>query len=146
MAPDLSEGHPKSKDGLHIPSARLFCCSRSLVSGVQCDVENCLMQLYVGHCHLVSEEIAVDVAVPIDNPADCDVRGVIRFLQADENLGYLAEEASSRVEIFCCAIMHVRILPGRHKPCCMINSIGASSSILRTIRTWHRRILFCFQK
>ena len=35
------------------------------------------------------------MAVPIKNPADCEVRGVIRFLQADEILGYIvAEEAS----------------------------------------------------
>ena len=32
------------------------------------------------------------MAVPIENPADCEVRSVI-FLQADEILGYLAEEA-----------------------------------------------------
>ena len=39
------------------------------------------------------------IAVPIENPANCKVRGVIRFLQADEILGYLAEEASSLVEL-----------------------------------------------
>ena len=33
------EGHPESKERLRIRSAHLFCCSRSLVSGVQCDVE-----------------------------------------------------------------------------------------------------------
>ena len=55
------------------------------------------MQLYVETGHVVSEEIAVAIAVPIENPADCEVRSVIRFLQADEILGYLAEEASSRV-------------------------------------------------
>ena len=84
------------------------------------------MQLYVGPCHVVSAEIAVAMAVPIENPADCEVRGVIRFLQADEILGYLAEEAGSRVELFCCATMHVRILSGRHKACCVSNSIGTS--------------------
>ena len=52
------------------------------------------------------------VAVPIENPADCEVRGVIRFLQADEILEYLAEEASSRVELFSFTTVHVRILPG----------------------------------
>ena len=94
------------------------------------------MQLYVGPCHVASAEIAVAVAVPIENPADCEVRGVIRFLQADETLlGYLAEEASSRVELFCCKTMQVRILSGRHKPCSVRNSIGTSSSILRTVRT-----------
>ena len=60
------------------------------------------MQLYVGPCHVISAEIAVAMAVLIENPADCEVRGVIRFLPADEILGYLAEEASSRVELFCC--------------------------------------------
>ena len=93
------------------------------------------MQLYVGPCHVVSAEIPVAMAVPIGNPADCEVRGVIRYLQAYEILGYLAEEAISRVELFCCTTMHVRIQPGSHKPCCMSNSIGTSSSILLTIRT-----------
>ena len=113
----------------------MFCCSRSLVPCVQFDVENCLMQLYVGPSHVVSGEIAVAMAVPIENPTDCEVRGVIRFLQADEILGYLAEEAISRVAMFFWTTMHVRILPGRHKPCCTSNSIGTSSSILRTVRT-----------
>ena len=74
------------------------------------------------------------------------LRGVIRFLQADEILGYLAGEASPRVELFCCTTMHVRILPGRHKPCCVSNSIGTSCSILRTVRTWHRPTFSCFHK
>ena len=56
------------------------------------------MQLYVGSCHVVSAKIAVALAMPIENPADCELRGVIRFLQGDDILGYLAEEASSRVE------------------------------------------------
>ena len=103
------------------------------------------MQLYVGPCHAVSAEIAVAMAVPFENPADCELRGVISFLQADEILGYFAEEASSRVELFCCTTMHVRILPGRHKPSCVNNSIGTSSSILLTVRTWHRRTFSCFQ-
>ena len=68
-----------------------------LVTGVECDTENCLMQLYVGLCHVVSAEIAVAMAVPIENPADYEVRGVIRFLQAVGIRSYLAEEASSRV-------------------------------------------------
>ena len=97
------------------------------------------MQLYVGPCHVVSAEIAVAMAAPIENPADCEVRGVIRFLQADEILGYLAEEISSRVELFCYTTMHVRILPSRHKPCCVSNSIGISSTILRTVQAWNRR-------
>ena len=104
------------------------------------------MQLYVGPCHVVNAKIAVAMAVPIENPTDCEVRGVIRFLQADEILGYLAEEASSRMEFFRCTTMHVRILPGRHKPCCVSNSIGTSSNTLRTVRTWHRRTFSSFQK
>ena len=104
------------------------------------------MQLYVGPCHVVSAEIAVAMAVRIENHADCEIPGVTRFLQADEILGYLAEEASSRVELFCCTTMRVRILPGRHRICCMSNSIGTSSSILRTVRTWHRRTFSCFKK
>ena len=96
------------------------------------------MQLYVGPYHVVSAKMAV----PIENPADCEMRGVIRFLQADEILGYLAEEASSHVELFCCTTMQIHLLPDRHKPCCMSNCIGTSSSILRN---WHRRT-FSFSK
>ena len=68
------------------------------------------MQLYVRPCHMVSAEIAVAMAVPIENPVQCEVRGIIRFLQADKILVYLAEE------VFCCTTMHVLILPGRQKP------------------------------
>ena len=64
------EGHPESKERLRIHSAHLFCSSRSLVSGVQFDVEKYLMQLYVGPCHVVSAEIAVAMSVPIENLAD----------------------------------------------------------------------------
>ena len=109
-------------------------------------LKSCLMQLYVGPCHVLSAEITVAMAVPIENSADCEMRGVTHFLQVDEILGYLAEEASSRVELFCCTTTHVRILPGRHKPCCVSNSIGTSSSIHRRVRTWHRRTFSCFQK
>ena len=42
------------------------------------------MQLYVGPCHVVRADIAVTMAVAIENLADYEVRGVIRFLQADE--------------------------------------------------------------
>ena len=57
---------------------------------------------------MVSAENAVAMAVLTENPADCEVQGVIRFLQANKILGYLAEEASSHVELFCCTSMHVR--------------------------------------
>ena len=140
------EGHPETKERLSIMSTHLFCCSRPLVSSVHCDVENCLMQLYVGYCYVLSAEIAVAMAVPIENPTGCEVRAVIRFLQADEFLGYVTEKASSRVGFICYTTMRVRILPGRHKPCCVRNSIETSSSILRTVRTWHRRTFSCFQK
>ena len=104
------------------------------------------MQLYVEPCHVVSSEVAVVMAVPIENPADCELRGVIRFLQADEILDYVAEEASSRVELFFCTKMYVRILTGRQKACCLSHSIGTSSSVLHTVRTWQRLIFSCFQK
>ena len=58
--------------------------------------------VYMVPCHVVSAEIAVATAVQIKIPTDCEVRGVIRFLHTDEISGYLAEEASSRVELFCC--------------------------------------------
>ena len=122
-------------------SPRTCCCSRSLFLVFSVMLKSCLMQLYVGPCQVVSAVMAV----PIENSADCEVRDVIRFLQADGISGYLAEETSSRVELFCCTTMHVRILPGRHRPCCMSNSIGTSSSILRTIRTWQRRTCSCFK-
>ena len=67
------------------------------------------MKFHAGPSQVVSAEIAVAMAVPIDNPTDCEVRGVISFLQADEILGYLAEEESSHVKLFCCTTMHVRI-------------------------------------
>ena len=82
----IYKGHPEIKERLRIQSAHMFCCNRSLVSGIERDAENCLMQLYVGPCHVASAEIAVVMAVPIEKPADCEVRGVIRFLQADEIL------------------------------------------------------------
>ena len=41
---------------------------------------------------------------------DCEAQRVIRFLYADEILGYLVEEASSRVELLSCTTIHVRIL------------------------------------
>ena len=94
------------------------------------------MQLYVGPCHVVSAEKAVTMAVPIEDAAYSEVRGVISFLQADEILGYLAEEASSGVKLFCCTTMHVRKLPGRHKSCCVSSSIGKSSSILHKVRSF----------
>ena len=41
--------------------------------------------------------ISAEISVPIENLADFEVRGVIRFLPTVEILGYLAEEASSRL-------------------------------------------------
>ena len=134
------ESHPESKERLRIQSARLFCCSRSWVQVfsvmLKIDSFSCTSDLVTCKCRDSCGH----------GCADWEVWGVIRFLQADEILGYLAEEARSRVELFCCTTMHVRILPGRHKPCCVSNYIGTSSSILRTVRTWHRRTFSCFQK
>ena len=121
-----------------------FVCSRSFVSGVQC--EELPHAVYVKPCHVVSAGIAVAMAVPTENADYCEVRSVISFLQADEILGYVAKEASSRVELFYCTTTHVHILPGRQEPCCMNNSIVTSSSILRTVRFWHSRTFPCFQK
>ena len=66
--------------------AYLLCCSPSLVSDVQRDVEKLRMQLYVGLSNVVSAERTVATPLPIENPAECEVRGVIRFLQAEEIL------------------------------------------------------------
>ena len=63
---------------------------------------------------MVSAEIAVAMSVLIENPTDCEVQGVIHFLQASEILDYLAEGASSREELLCCMTMHVCIMPGRY--------------------------------
>ena len=94
---------------MRIQSAHMFRYRRPLVSGVHCIVENCFVQLYVRPCHVVSAEIAVAWSVQIDNPADCEMRGFIRFLQTDE-IGYLAENARFREDLFCCMTMHVRKL------------------------------------
>ena len=69
------------------------------------------MLSYVGLCNIVSAEIAVVMAVLLENPADCEVQGIIRFLQADDILGYLAEEASSHMEFYCCTTMHAAYCP-----------------------------------
>ena len=92
---DVQE-HLESKEHLRIQSAHLFCCSRSLISGVQCDVENCLIQSYIGPCDVASAEIAVAVSLPT---VRCEV--VISFLQANEMSLYLTEEASCSVARQC---------------------------------------------
>ena len=107
-------------------------------------LKSCHMQLYIGPCNLVSAEIAWPQ--PIENPANCEMRGVTSFLQVDEILYYLAEAVSSCMELFCCMTMHVCILPIGHKHCYMSNSIGTSSNILRTVQTWHCQTFSCFQK
>ena len=118
------EDHPESKEGLRLQPRTCFVANRSLVSGIQGGVENFFMQLYVRSCHVINADIAVAMAVPITNPTDCELQDVIRFLQADEILGYLAEEARSRVELFCCTIMHVRILPGQTQPAAWAIQLG----------------------
>ena len=142
----MQEGHPGSKESLRIQSAHLFCCSRSLEFEFSETLKSCLKQFYIAPYHVVSEERAVAMAVPIENPADCEVWGAILFLRAGEILGYLAEKTSSRVELLCCTTMHVRPLSGRHKPCCVSNSVGTSSRILHTFPTWHLQSFSCFQK
>ena len=136
----------KVKNFLRIWSAHLFCCSRLFVSDVQCDVGKLP---YAVVRRTLSRGKCRDSCG--HGFADWESRQLwgarrIRFLQADEFLGYLPQEASSRVELFCCPTMHVHILPGRHKPCYVSNFIRTSSSILRTVWTWHRRTFFCFQK
>ena len=64
------------------------------IIGFWCSVWKFLKQLYVGTCHVVSAEISMAMAVPIENPAGCEMRSVIHFLQADDILGYLAEEVN----------------------------------------------------
>ena len=116
------ESHPESKERLCIQSAHLFCCSRSLVSDVQWDVEK------LPHAVVRRTLSRVKCRDSCGHScADWESRwlwGVIRFQQADEILGYLSEEASSRVEVFRCTTMHVRILPGIHKPCCVTIPLG----------------------
>ena len=87
----MYDHHSENEERLRIQSAHLFCCILSLVSGVQCDFEKLPHAVVRQTFHVVSAEIAVSMTVPIGNPADCEVRGVIRFLQADEILSYVFE-------------------------------------------------------
>ena len=54
------------------------------------------MQLYVGLSNIVSAEKTVAMAVPIENPADCDVRVVILFVQNDGILGIVLLHDNAR--------------------------------------------------
>ena len=122
-------------------SNKIFCCPVCFVTTdhwfllFSVMLKRCLKQLYVEPCHVVRADTAVAMAVPIENPADCEARDVIRFLQTDEILGYLAEEANSYMELFCSTTLYVRVLAGRHQSWYVNNSIGTSSSIRRTVRT-----------
>ena len=138
------EGHLESKKLLLIQSAHLFCCKPIIGFWCTWKLPHAVVRrnLSRGKCRDSSGHGRANW----ESPADCEVRGVILFLQADEILGSLAEEASSCVELFCCTTIYVLILPGRHKPCCVSDSIGTSSSILRNVRTWRRRTFSCFQK
>ena len=143
------QGYSQSKEHLGIQSAHLFCCSRSLVSGFQCDVEKLphavmYRALSRGKCRDSCGHECADWKSRWLWGARCYYWLV--FWRSVEILGYLAEEASSHVELFSCTTMHVRKLPGRHKPLCMSNSIGTSSSILHTVGTWDRRTFPCFHK
>ena len=55
-----------------------------------------------------------------------------------------AAEANLHVALFWYMTMHAQIPPGRHRPCCMMNSIGAHLTILPTVRTWHHRTFTSF--
>ena len=110
----MYEGHPESKERLRIQSAHVLL-QPIVASGVQRGVEK--LPRAVIHRTLSRGKCRDSCG---HGCADCEVRGVIRFLQADKILGYLIEEASSRVELFCCTTMYVRILPDRHKPCLWI--------------------------
>ena len=77
--------------------------------------------------------------------ADCEVRGVTRFLQADEILGYLAEKTSSSGIVLL--YDNARTNTARQTQALLReHSTGTSSSIHRTVRTWHRQIFSRFQK
>ena len=50
-----------------------------------------------------------------------------------------AAEVNSHMALFWSMTMHAHILPGWHRPCCVMNSIGTHSTILHTVPTWHHR-------
>ena len=138
------EGHPESKESLHIQSEKPVLLQP--IIGFWCSVWCWKLSHAVAHQTLSHGKCRDSCG---HGCADWETRQLwgakFCFLQADEILGYLAEEASSRVELFNCTTVHVRMLP-RHKPCYLSNSIGTSSSILHTVRAWHRRTFSCFQK
>ena len=116
------EGHPESKERCAYSPRTCFVAADHWFLVFSVMLKSFLMQLYVGSCHVVSAEIAVVMAVPIENPADCELRGVIRFLQTDE--------------IIRLSCRRGKLSRGsRHKSCCVSSSTGTSSSILRTVRT-----------
>ena len=139
------EGHPESKERLRIQSAHLFCCSRSLVSGVQwpwnvasCSCTSDLVtwyvqrQLWLWLCRLrIPPTVRCEVLLVFAG------RWNLRF-------SYRRGKLSRGIVLFHDNAR--RILLGIHNPCCVSNSTGTSSSILRTVRTWYRRTFFCFQK
>ena len=59
-------------------------------------LKSCIIQLYVGPCHVVSAEIAVAMAVPIENPADSESRGFISFLQGKFSRGIVLLHDNAR--------------------------------------------------
>ena len=134
------EGHPESKERLRIQFAHLFYCSWSLVSGVQCDVKKlphavASWTLSCGKCR--------------DSCADWEFRQLwdarcYSFSAGRWDLRLSCQRGKLSFGIVLLHGMHVHILPGRRKPCCKSNSIGTSSSILRTVQTWHHRTFSCF--
>ena len=57
-----------------------------------------------------------------------------------------AAEANSYVALFWSMTLHAHIPPGRHRPCCMMHSIGTHLTILPTARTWHHRTFTSFRR
>ena len=135
----MYEGHPESKECFLIQSAQLLCCSRSLVSGVRCDVEK-LPRVIV--CRTLSRGKCRDSCADWESRRLWDAR-CYSFSAGRLDLTLFCRRGKLSRGI---VLLHVHILPGRHKPCCVSNSIGTSLSILHTVRTWHGPTFFCFQK
>ena len=117
-----------------------FCSCRLLVSGVQCDVRKLphavvRRTLLRGKCRDSCGQGCTDWSAR--RYSFSAGQWVLRLSCRRHKL--------SRVIV----LLHensLRILPNRHKPWCVSNSIGTSSSFHRIVRTWHRWTFSCFQK
>ena len=69
---------PESKERLRKQPAHCFVAADQWFLVFSVMLKSCL-KLYVGPYHMVSTEIAVAMAVPIENPADCEVWGCYSF-------------------------------------------------------------------